>query len=70
MLKRIALELVRHAPFTAIGAVIGIIAMAIVTLFNTPTDVSKALFYTFHPLHVVFSALVTAAMYRKYGKGK
>jgi hypothetical protein len=65
MLKRIGLELLHHIPFTAAGAVTGIAAMAVVTLMNTPMDVSEALFYTFHPLHVVFSALVTTAIYRK-----
>lgn len=65
MIKRIALELAHHAPFTALGAVIGIAAMAAISLANTPMDVSETLFYVFHPLHVVFSALVTTAMYRK-----
>lgn len=70
MLKRIGLELWHHIPFTGAGAVIGIGAMALVTLFNTPMNVSEALFYTFHPLHVVFSALVTTAIYRKQEKHK
>lgn len=69
MLKRIGLELLHHAPFTAIGAIIGILAMAIVSLADTPVNISEAMFYIFHPLHVVFSALVTTAVYRKHGKG-
>lgn len=69
MLRRIGLELLHHAPFTAIGAIIGILAMAIMSLADTPMNISEALFYIFHPLHVVFSALVTTAMYRKHGKG-
>ncbi|MCJ7604882.1 MAG: hypothetical protein MUO19_02465 [Dehalococcoidales bacterium] len=68
MLRAIGRELLHHAPFTAIGAVFGIGAMAAISIFNTPTNVSEALFYTFHPLHVVFSAMVTTAMYRKFGK--
>lgn len=68
MLKRIGLELLHHVPFTAMGAVIGIAAMAAVSLLNTPVNVSEALFYTFHPLHVVFSATVTTAIYRKQKK--
>jgi hypothetical protein len=66
MFKRIALELAHHAPFTAIGAVTGIIAMAAISLLNTSMPVSEALFYIFHPLHVLFSALVTTAIYRRY----
>ena len=65
MLKNIGRELWHHAPFTAVGAVIGIIVMAVISLSNTPTNVSEGLFFTFHPLHVVFSALVTTALYRK-----
>jgi hypothetical protein len=65
LLKNIGKELWHHAPFTAMGAAIGIVVMVIVSLCNTPTNVSEGLFFTFHPLHVVFSALVTTALYRK-----
>jgi hypothetical protein len=65
LLKNIGRELLHHVPFTAAGAVIGIAGMAAITLCHTPMKVSEALFYTFHPLHVVFSALVTTALYRK-----
>ena len=68
MLKRIAHQLAEHAPFTALGAVTGIIIMVIIVISNTPGDVSRALFYTLHPLHVVLSALVTTAMYRLHKK--
>jgi hypothetical protein len=70
MLKRIGIELLHHIPFTAAGAAIGIGAMALVTLLNTPANVSEVLFYTFHPLHVIFSAMVTTAIYRKQEKHK
>ena len=66
MLRRIASELKNHAPFTALGAVSGIIIMVIIVLANIPSQVSQATFYTLHPLHVVLSALTTTAMYRKY----
>jgi hypothetical protein len=69
MLKRIVLELARHAPFTAMGAVTGIIAMVIISLLHVPREMSEALFYTFHPLHLLFSALVTTAMYRRHKRG-
>jgi hypothetical protein len=70
MLRHIASELAEHTPFTLVGAIIGIIIMVIIHLANTPGDVSEALFYTFHPLHIVFSALVTTAIYRKQKKSK
>ena len=70
MLMRIGRELKRHAPFTALGAATGIIIMAIIVLGNVPSEISYITFYTLHPIHVVLSALVTAAMYMRYSKGK
>ena len=70
MLRRIAIELGRHIPFTALGAVTGIIIMVIIVFGNVPSQVSQTTFYTLHPIHVALSALVTTAMYKKYGKGK
>jgi hypothetical protein len=68
MLKRIALQLAGHAPFTALGAVAGIIVMVIIHFFSAPREISESLFYTLHPLHIVLSALTTAAMYRLHHK--
>jgi len=70
MLRRIANELKEHAPFTAIGAVTGIIIMVVIVFADIPSQISQATFYTLHPLHVVLSALVTTAMYMRYSKGK
>ena len=67
--KLIGKELVRHVPFTAAGAVTGIIIMVVLVFSNAPTGLSNALFYTLHPLHVVLSALATTAMYRLHRKG-
>jgi hypothetical protein len=62
--KRILHELKHHAPFTAFGAVTGIAFM--VGFRGAPESISYKLFYLFHPLHVLLSALVTASMYRLY----
>jgi len=70
MLRRIGTELARHAPFTALGAITGVIIMVIIVFGNVPSKVSYNIFYTLHPLHVVLSALVTTAMYKKYSNGK
>ena len=70
MLRRIANELKHHIPFTALGAASGIIIMAIIVLADIPLQLSEAAFHTFHPLHVVLSALATTAMYRKYSSRK
>ena len=70
MLKRIITELKEHAPFTALGALTGIIIMAIMVLAEVPSGISHTVFYTLHPIHIVLSALVTTAMYVKYRQSK
>jgi len=62
MLKKILVELRKHAPFTIFGAFTGIIIMAFSQ--NLPSNVSYNIFYILHPLHVLLSALVTASMYK------
>ena len=69
MLKDIPNELKAHAPFTAFGALTGIGIMAGIVYAQMPRSASSTLFWTLHPMHVLFSALVTAAMYRLHGKG-
>ena len=70
MLRRIASEFARHAPFTAFGAITGIIIMVVIVFGNVPASISQTTFYTLHPLHVLLSALVTTALYKKYSNGK
>jgi len=70
MLKRIGRELARHVPFTAAGAVSGIVIMAIVVIAKTPANISETIFYILHPAHIIFSAIVTTAMYKRYSTGK
>ncbi len=67
--KRIAHELKRHAPFTAFGALTGVIITGIVILVRLSTEASNVIFHTLHPAHILVSALVTTAMYRLYGGG-
>ena len=61
MVRTIIKELRKHTPFTAFGAITGIIVMII--FYNIPTKISYNIFYTLHPLHVLVSAFTTAAMY-------
>ncbi len=70
MLRRIISELKRHAPFTALGALTGSAVMVIIVFGDVPSEISQTIFYIFHPLHVILSALVTTAMYTKYRKAK
>ena len=73
MLRRIANELKTHAPFTALGAVTGIIIMVIIVFSNVLPQVSQisyTVFYILHPTHIALSALLTTAMYKKYSNGR
>lgn len=65
----IARELRIHAPFTAFGTFTGIVLMAGIIQMRLPREISSSLFWTFHPLHVLLSAFVTAAMFRLHGNG-
>lgn len=66
--RNIRRELKAHAPFTAFGSLTGIIIIAIIVYAEFPRSLSTTLFWGFHPLHVVLSALVTAGMYRLHSK--
>jgi hypothetical protein len=57
-------ELKAHAPFTLFGALTGIVLMFVFR--NIPHEAAHNLFYVFHPLHICLSAVVTAAMYKRY----
>ena len=68
MYNHIINEMKKHFPFTAIGAVIGIVFMYFSYTLSYKTAYN--IFYFLHPLHVLLSALVTASMYEFYKKGK
>ncbi|MBU0693580.1 MAG: hypothetical protein KKC11_02780 [Candidatus Omnitrophica bacterium] len=62
MSHQILLELKKHFPFTVFGAATGIIIM--IFFQRLPAKVSYNIFYVFHPIHVILSAMVTASMYK------
>ncbi len=67
MIKHILVELKEHAPFTAFGAITGVVILLIIVLarlLNQVSQVSFVVFYILHPAHIVLSAIVTTAMYR------
>ena len=66
MLK-VLLELKKHAPFTAFGTFTGIVIMAALSQSGISEAAADRLFWFFHPVHVLLSALVTAGMYRRHG---
>ncbi|MBA2862852.1 hypothetical protein [Methanococcus maripaludis] len=62
MINQITKELREHMPFTALGAVFGIILLII---FNGLSfSESYSIFYTLHPIHVFLSAFTTTSMYK------
>lgn len=68
MFREMLKELKEHAPFTIFGAITGIILMVIFQ--KLPSRTSYNIFYIFHPMHVVLSALVTASMYGLHKCGR
>ncbi|MBF0253385.1 MAG: hypothetical protein HQL29_06165 [Candidatus Omnitrophica bacterium] len=66
-MKNIIKELKHHAPFTFFGAIAGIVFMFIFRGIKYET--AHQIFYVFHPLHVVLSAIVTTAMYKVHQCG-
>ena len=66
--KHILVELKGHAPFTFLGAVLGICFMLVFR--NISGGSRHTLFSIFHPAHVVLSAIVTASMFRLHAEKK
>jgi hypothetical protein len=67
MVRQILIELKRHAPFTAFGAITGIVILAIIILtdvFFQVSEISSIIFYILHPTHIILSAIVTTAIYK------
>lgn len=68
MFHRILHELRAHAPFTALGTILGGLLTLVFLYADLPHRVSEVMFATFHPGHVFFSAVVTTAMFRLHHK--
>ncbi|MDP3013268.1 MAG: hypothetical protein Q8M92_03435, partial [Candidatus Subteraquimicrobiales bacterium] len=71
-LRHIALELREHLPFTIFSVSGGIIILGLLTflasLFGAKNmaEPSQDLFHVFHPLHMLFSAAATTAMFWRH----
>lgn len=61
-------ELKGHAPFTAFGALTGMVIMGVVVGLRVKPATSQAIFHVLHPAHVLLSAIVTAGLFRRYKK--
>jgi hypothetical protein len=63
-MNKIIEELKHHIPFTIFGA---LSAILLVIIFRDLSQrVAYRLFYVFHPLHVVLSAMVTTSIFKKH----
>ncbi len=65
-LKQILQELKVHSPFTLLGAGTGIVLMLLGRAYLKGYE--HTLFAIFHPLHVLLSAMVTAALFEMHRK--
>jgi len=71
VIKEILIELKKHAPFTAFGAVTGIailLIMIFVKILFRVSEISSIIFYILHPIHIVLSAIVTTALYKLHSE--
>ena len=59
-------ELEEHIPFTALATLIAVILMAILLAKTNLINYAVSAFYIFHPTHVFFSSIVSAAIFYKY----
>ena len=67
MTRQILIELRKHAPFTAFGAITGsaiLIVIISTNIFSQVSENSSMIFYILHPTHVILSAIVTTAIYK------
>lgn len=64
--KHICMELAHHLPFTTFSVIAGMIIVALLTACiekNKLIEISEQMFHIFHPVHVLFSASATTAMF-------
>ena len=64
----ISREMSAHVPFTFFGALTGIAILVVFVVAEVPSGLSTGLFWSLHPLHVLLSAQVTAAMFTRHSR--
>ena len=64
-LSSILSELRRHAPFTALGTLSGVVIMIVFSSARGSRSFADSLFWLLHPGHVLLSAYVTASLFRR-----
>jgi len=69
--RHILEELQHHLPYTVFSVAIGIMVLGLLTVViegEKFPQASQNLFHVFHPLHLLFSAAATAAMFWRHDK--
>lgn len=66
-------EFKHHVPFTAFGASVALILLGMLTVTLSPSKATMSgygheLFHVFHPIHILFSATATTAMFWRHDK--
>jgi hypothetical protein len=73
-LKHVLSELIEHLPFTVVSSIVALILVGIMTAVvfdlkqNFIAQGAQKLFHIFHPVHILFSATATSAMFWRYEK--
>ena len=68
MKSEILHELKEHIPFTLTATSIAVIITAILLIKENLISHAISLFYIFHPVHIFFSSIVSAAIFYSYKK--
>ncbi|MFB0528272.1 MAG: hypothetical protein ACETVT_05300 [bacterium] len=69
--RHILEELQHHLPYTIFSVAVGMVALGALTVLietNKFPQASQNLFHIFHPLHILFSATATTAMFWRHDK--
>ncbi len=69
--RHISEELRHHLPYTIFSVAVGMMALGVLTVLieaNKFPQASQNLFHIFHPLHILFSATATTAMFWRHNK--
>ena len=69
--RHILEELQDHLPYTIFSVAVGMVALGVLTVLIEAKEFPQAsqnLFHVFHPLHLLFSATATVAMFWRHDK--
>jgi len=68
MVPRLRAEVAEHLPFSVSAVAVGLAAVGLACFVSGGAG-TQPLFHLFHPIHMLFSAAATTAMFRRYGRG-